>query len=51
MHEAYRGLDFRTHGIGRTRIETARDGGRFCFKSPAQANGFQAKFGGERLTT
>jgi hypothetical protein len=50
MHDACRGLDYQTRGIGQKRIETGRDGVRFCFKSSDEADAFKTKFGGERLT-
>jgi hypothetical protein len=48
MHDFCRGADFRTQGIGIKRLETGRDGVRFCFKAPELAEEFQARFGGER---
>jgi hypothetical protein len=30
------------------RLETGRDGVRFCFKAPGLAEGFETRFGGER---
>ncbi len=33
MHAACRGLDYQTRGIGKKRIETGRDGVRFCFRA------------------
>jgi hypothetical protein len=49
MHDFCRGADFRTRGIGVKRLETGRDGVRFCFKAPELAEAFQARFGGERF--
>jgi hypothetical protein len=44
-HDVCRGADFRTRGIGVKRLETGRDGVRFCFKAPGLAKAFQACFG------
>jgi hypothetical protein len=51
MHDACRGVDYQTRVIGKKRIETGRDGVRFCFKTPEQADAFRAEFGGERMIT
>jgi hypothetical protein len=50
MHDACRGAEFKTRGIGRKGMETGRDGIRFCFKSPELADAFEALFGGEQMT-
>jgi hypothetical protein len=50
MHDACRGVDYQTRGIGKKHVETGVDGERFCFKTAAQADAFQARFGGERIT-
>lgn len=49
MYAFCRGNDFRTRGIGRQRIETGRDGMRWCFTTAEAADAFQAQFGGGRL--
>ena len=49
MHDFCRGADFRTRGIGVKRLETRRDGVRFCFNAPERAEAFQARFGGSPL--
>jgi hypothetical protein len=40
MHDFCRGADFKTRGIGLKRLETGRDGVRFCFKAPELADAF-----------
>jgi hypothetical protein len=52
MHAFCRGLseNYRTRGIGKKRIETGRDGVRFCFAKPEEADAFHVRFSGERLT-
>jgi hypothetical protein len=47
MHEFCRDMDMKTHGLGIRRIEIGRDGMRWCFKSPHDANAFCERFGGE----
>jgi hypothetical protein len=50
MHEFCRNMDVKTHGLGKRRIEIGRDGMRWCFKTPTDADTFLARFGGERFT-
>jgi hypothetical protein len=49
MHDACRGIDYATRGIGRKRIETGRDAVRFCSNSAEAADAFHPGFGGERV--